>query len=133
MHKFIFVGALLVLTLSKVQAQEQSKAPAIASAEKVKADRLKILLDEQAEITEKLILATKTEPKNSEKIHRLNEDLKAISREVAAVKGSKAVEIKLISREVTPEIADKKSDFQQPSNMVFESWDVFKKFGKKGN
>jgi len=123
--------------------------PAFAQtgAQKMQSDRLGILMQEQKEISQNLAIAisdsssTKNKPESEEKITRLKGDLQAINNEISRVAKETPVamttQFKAVQRPAKKSLNDGSTEpEQQPTEtnaIVYEEWDVFKNFGKKGS
>ena len=122
--------------------------PAFAQtgAQKMQSDRLGILMQEQKEISQNLAMAisdsssAKNKPESEEKITRLKGDLQAINNEISRVAKetpvARTTQVKAVQRPAKKSLNDGSTELdQQPTEnnpVVYEEWDVFKNFGKKG-
>lgn len=136
MIKFIFLCALIFSSLStNVLAQIKQQIPTVESGSKVKADRLIILNDELKDSIEMLAKVMDKEPKNEIKIHRIREDIRVLNLEIERAKKEKIVEVDWKQKDVktAANVSQEAVEKNQERIYKFESWDVFKNFGKKEN
>lgn len=136
MTKFIYVFFMLFsLVSASAFSQIKSPIPVMASASKAKTDRLLILENELKEAVETLAKVTEQEPKNETKLNRIREDIRLLNLEIDRVKKEKIVEVEWKQKEVktVSNVSQETGEKTQEPNIKFESWDVFKNFGKKEN
>ncbi len=136
MTKFIYVFFVLFsLVSASAFSQTKQQTPIMASASKTKTDRLFILENELKEAVETLAKVTDKEPKNETKLNRIREDIRLLNLEIDRVKKEKIIEVEWKQKEVrtAANVSQEAGEKAQEQNIKFESWDVFKNFGKKEN
>jgi hypothetical protein len=136
MTKFIYVFFILFSLLSSSAfSQAKQQMPVMASAGKAKTDRIFILENELKEAVETLAKVTEQDPKNETKLNRIKEDIRLLNLEIDRVKKEKIVEVEWKQKEVrsVSNVSQETGEKIQEPNRKFESWDVFKNFGKKEN
>jgi septal ring factor EnvC (AmiA/AmiB activator) len=136
MTKFIYAFFMLFLLVSaSAFSQVKPQLPVMASASKAKTDRLLILENELKEAVETLAKVTEQDPRNETKLNRIKEDIRLLNLEIDRVKKEKIVEVEWKQKEVktVSNVSQETGEKTQEPNIKFESWDVFKNFGKKEN
>lgn len=134
MAKVIYIVTILFSSLSmNVMAQLKPQVPTVESGAKVKTDRLMILSDELKNAVEMLAKVVDQEPKNETKIHRIREDIRVLNLEIERVKKEKIVEVDWKQKEAKTAANVPQEAVEKNQDKKFESWDVFKNFGKKEN
>lgn len=134
-QNIILFVIIALISLPIFACAQEKQLPVIASASKLKIDRLKILNDELKDTGERLANALANDPKNSEKLDRIRADMVTLGREIERVKKDEVVQNhwqEKQSKQSDVKVAEsvEKTD-EKPRS--FESWDVFNNFGKKGN
>lgn len=130
---YLFI--ILFFISANIIAQTKQQIPELNNANKTKVDRLAILNNELKESVENLAKIIEKEPNNEEKKHRIREDIKVLNSEIGRIKREKIVEVEWKQKEVknVVTVSQEAGEKVQEQNIKFESWDVFKNFGKKEN
>lgn len=128
---FILFSLLTTDAFSQIKQQ----IPVMVSANIVKTDRIFILENELKDAVETLEKITEKEPKNETKLNRIREDIRLLNLEIYRVKKENIVEVEWKQKEVkaASNVSQETGEKTQEPNIKFESWDVFKNFGKKEN
>ena len=136
MNKFIaamlFVSACAASAFTnEVQAQDAQNLPIGQSAHKKQIDRLEILQTELQQSQQAHQQAIQQQPQNPELIHRHEQDINALNREIERANKEKVIDV---TWKQTPQ---KSTNSQQQATKAdqeqkhYEPWDVFNNFGKK--